>query len=129
MKQKKTPHLTASITLGKLIGYSNLEYTSSELYKALQDYQNKRISKANIYLSAFVTKGDVVLSGQIEPHYKIDFINYPKFPLNEETFKQEIIALAKHLMVTFQQNRIVVTFHNEIIMLEENSTIDPLIKQ
>jgi len=94
----------------------------------LQKHQNNRIKEAGVYLSAFVQKGDIVMSGQVEPHYKIEFINYPKFPLKESVFKDEITQLGKHLMSAFKQNRIVITFHDEIVMLEENQDIDPRIK-
>jgi hypothetical protein len=67
------------------------------------------------------------MSGQVEPHYKIEFINYPRFPLEQLVFKEEITQLGSHLMSVFTQNRIVITFHNEIVMLEKNQGIDPRI--
>lgn len=78
-------------------------------------------------MSAFVSQGDIVMSGQIEPHFKIEFINYPKFPLSAAIFKKEIISLTKHLMKTFNQNRVVIIFNDEILMLEETNKIDPKI--
>jgi hypothetical protein len=128
MKIKTAERLTATITIGRLFGYSNDEYSIKELYSALQEYQNKRIDEAGIYLSAFVHGGDIVMSGQIEAHYKLEFINYPKFPLSKRVFKDEIVRLGKHLIFTFKQNRLVIIFDDEIIMLEENETIDPRIK-
>jgi len=128
MNIKRTERFTATITIGKSIGYSNEEYSTKELYFVLREYQNKRIKEDVIYLSAFVQQGDIVMSGQVEPHYKIEFINYPRFPLGELVFKYEITQLGKHLMSAFSQNRIVITFHNEIVMLEENQGIDPRIK-
>ena len=129
MNIKRTERFTATITVGNSIGYSKEEYSTKELYFALQEYQNKRIKEAKIYLSAFVQQGDIVMSGQVEPHYKIEFINYPKFPLRELVFKDEITKLGKYLMSTFTQNRIVIIFHNEIVMLEENQDIDPRIER
>lgn len=128
MKIKTAERLTATITIGKVIGYSNDEYSTRELYFALQDYQNKRIDEDGIYLSAFVQQGDIVMSGQIEAHYKLEFINYPKFPLSKRVFKDEIVRLGKHLISSFMQNRLVIIFDDEIVMLEENETIDPRIK-
>jgi hypothetical protein len=128
MKIKTAERLTATITIGKLFGYSNDEYSINELYFALQDYQNKRIEEGGIYLSAFVHEGDIVMSGQIEAHYKLEFINYPKFPLYKRVFKDEIVRLGKHLISKFKQNRLVIIFDDEIVMLEENETIDPRIK-
>jgi len=33
------------------------------------------------------------MSGQVEPHLLLSFINYPKFPLEIEVLKYEIISL------------------------------------
>ena len=127
MKHQTVPYLTASITLGKDIQYSDEHYSIEELYATLQVYQNKRIIESKIYLSAFVYQGDIVMSGQIEPHFKIKFINYPKFPLSASVFKEEIILLTKHLMKVFNQNRVVIIFNDELLMLEETNEIDPRI--
>ena len=67
------------------------------------------------------------MSGQIEPHFKIDFINYPKFPMKEKGFKNEVDLLTKYLMDKLEQNRIVVVYHNETKMFEKNKEIDPRI--
>jgi hypothetical protein len=61
---------TATITIGKCISYSDEEYSLKDLYFILQKYQDERIKDAGIYLSAYVQQGDIVMSGQIEPHYK-----------------------------------------------------------
>ncbi len=127
MKIISSQYLTATITIGQNIGYSDKSFSKGELYKILQTYQDKRIKDAKIYLSAFVYSGDIVMSNQIEKHYKIEFINYPKFPLDSKTFKKEITELTNHLMKELKQNRIVIVFNDDIIMLEENETIDPKI--
>jgi hypothetical protein len=129
MKIKKVIKLTATITIGGNIEYTKKTYSQEDLYKVLQKYQEERIKDANIYLSAFVYTGDIVMSKQVEKHYKIEFLNYPKFPLSPEIFKKEIIDLTKYLMKVFEQNRIVIQFHDEIIMFEENEKIDPNIKK
>lgn len=128
MKIKSTQKLTATITIGQNIGYSDKTFSKEELYKVLQSYQDERIKDANIYLSAFVSSGDIVLSKQVEKHFIIEFINYPKFPLDSKTFKKEIIKLTNHLMKAFNQNRVVIIFSDEIIMIEEDDMIDPRIK-
>lgn len=43
MKHQTAPFLTANITLGKVIQYSDKHYTVEELYTTLQAYQDKRI--------------------------------------------------------------------------------------
>ena len=127
MNIERVEKFTAIITIGKAYGYSSGEYSLEELHIALQEHQNKRIREKNIYLSTFVYQGDIVMSGQIEPHYRLELINYPRFPLDKKVFKDEVTKLAKHLARFFKQNRLVIVFHNEIVMLEENKDIDPRI--
>jgi len=129
MKIISSQYLTATITIGQNIGYSDKTFSKDELYKILQSYQEERIKDATIYLSAFVSSGDIVMSDQVEKHFKIEFINYPKFPLDSKTFKKEIIELTNHLMKSFKQNRVVIIYNDEIIMLEETKMIDPRILQ
>lgn len=121
------PTYYATITIGSQIGYTNECYTKKTLITILQQFQKKQITESDIYLSACVSKCDIVLSNQIEPHFKLDFINYPKFPLEETVFKTAVELLATYLMEQFQQNRLVIVYHNETKMLEKNEGIDPRI--
>lgn len=127
MKVIKSITFNATITIGLEVGYSKELYSKDYALKELQFYQRKRITEANIYLSASVSECSIVLSGQNENHLKLEFINYPKFPLEIEVFKKEIIDLAKHLLVKMQQNRTVIVFNDETFMLELNEDIDPRI--
>jgi hypothetical protein len=127
MKTKSIKAFTASITLGLEIGYSKEQYNKGYLVNALQEYQKQRIDEANIYLSASVSECNIVLSGQDEKHIKLEFINYPKFPLEEDAFKKEIIKLGSHLLDKMKQNRTVVVFQDETIMLKIDEAIDPRI--
>lgn len=120
---------TASITFGLHKGYSQLVYTKKELIARLQEIQEQFIKKDAIYLSCAVSDCQIVLSGQIEPSVKLDFINYPKFPLEEKEFKEAILSLNTDLMKKLNQNRIVIVFHNDIVMLENNPVIDPRISR
>ena len=78
-------------------------------------------------MSASVTPCEIVLSGQVEPHLKLEFINYPKFPMPEADFKKEIELLTVFLMQKLKQNRVVIVYHNETKMYEQNKNIDPRI--
>jgi hypothetical protein len=118
---------TAVITLGLEIGYSEEHYNKEYLINELQEYQKQRIDEANIYLSASVSECNIVLSGQDEKHLKLEFINYPKFPLEVEVFKKEITKLGSHLLNKMKQNRTVIVFSDETIMLEIDEAIDPRI--
>ena len=97
-----TPNYTATIIIGTEYGYSKKSYDKDTLIKFLQEYQIKNIKEKSIYLSACISSCEIVLSGQIEPHYQLSFINYPKFPLDENTFKEEVEALTQYLMKKFQ---------------------------
>ena len=117
----------ATITIGLELGYTKEVYSKELLIKELQVYQKKRIEAAGIYLSASVSECSIVLNGQDEKHVKLEFINYPKFPLEVDVFKSEIIDLAKYLLGIMKQNRTVIVFTDENIMLELNTDIDPRI--
>lgn len=127
MEKTSIKTFTATITLGLEIGYSNEHYDKKYLINELQEYQKQRIAEANIYLSASISECNIVLSGQNEKHIKLEFINYPKFPLEVEVFKKEIIKLGSHLLNRMQQNRTVIVFTDETIMLEIDEAIDPRI--
>ncbi len=120
---------TATFSIGLQKGYTQTLYTKEEVITALQEYQNKLIKDKEVYLSARLTACDIVLSGQIEPHLTFDFINYPKFELPIKTLKEAVIKLAKSLMKTFNQNRIVLIFRDETIMIENSTEVNPKIKK
>ena len=122
-----TPNYSATITIGSQIGYSTDLYSKKTLINALQQFQKEQIKERNVYLSCCISECEIVLSEQIEPHFKLDFINYPKFPLEEKPFKNEIELLTVFLMDELHQNRIVVVYHNETKMFENNKEIDPRI--
>lgn len=128
MEAKSIKTFTAVITLGLKIGYSKEHYNKEYLIKELQKYQKQRIDEASIYLSASISECNIVLSGQNEKHIKLEFINYPKFPLEVEVFKKEIVKLGSHLLNKMKQNRTVILFPDETIMLEVDEGIDPRIK-
>ncbi|WP_336070293.1 hypothetical protein [Mesoflavibacter sp. CH_XMU1404-2] len=118
---------TATVTIGLQKGYTTDLWPKSEVIVKLQEVQNQLIQDKSIYLSTAVSECDIVLSGQIEPSLKLDFINYPKFPLEEKTFKENVLLLTKSLMKELNQNRVVIVFHNDIMMIENSSDIDPRI--
>ena len=126
MKIKETTIRTynASIIMGLKEGYSELNINKRDVILYLQKYQNTLIKEDSIYLSACISDCNIVLSGQSEPHIKISFINYPKFPLTEKILENKIINLAKALIAKFKQNRIVVQLNNKTIMLERTDNID-----
>jgi hypothetical protein len=127
MNIEKTKTFQATINIGLEVGYTNNVYDKEQLIKELQAYQEQKINNDNVYLSASVIECNIVLNGQNEKHLKLEFINYPKFVLAIEEFKAEVFSLAKHLLMKMKQNRTVVVFTDETIMLEINKEIDPKI--
>tara|TARA_R110002033_G_scaffold170471_2_gene213099 strand:+ start:960 stop:1349 length:390 start_codon:yes stop_codon:yes gene_type:complete len=129
MKTTKTGTYTALITIGLQKYYCNQFYTKNNYIEVLQNYQKKLIKEKSIYLSASVSDCLIVLNKQEEPHLKLEFINYPKFPLKEDVFKIEVNQLAQYLMKQFNQNRIVIVYHNETLMFEIDESVDFRINQ
>jgi hypothetical protein len=127
MKRLSTLTFQGSIFLGLQSGYTDTLIDKKLVIETLNQFQSNLIKVENIFLSASVSECTIVLNQQNEPHLKIEFINYPKFPLEESKLKELILNLAKLLMIEFNQNRIVVVFTDETIMLEVDEKIDPKI--
>ena len=125
----KEKSFSGRINLGTQIGYSNEIISENELISFIQEYQDNLIRDKNLYLSVSLSASKVILSGQIEPHFQLSFINYPRFPQGGEVLKREIETLAKALLKKFFQNRIVVEFAQETIMFEVTGGVDPRIKK
>jgi hypothetical protein len=117
----------AYFMIGLEEGYTSKPIDKVAVFNEIQHFQQKLLENDGVYLSANVSESSIVLSGQVEPHLKIEFINYPKsnIPLND--LKGYIKDMAIYLMEAFQQNRIVISCPDEIIMLEEKSDLDPRI--
>lgn len=98
-----------------------------DVIEEIQAHQAKLINEKEIYLSVSISDALIVLNNQKEPHLILNFINYPRFPLNDADLKSEIENLVKHLMAIFSQNRVVIEFDDETVMLDKSSDIDPRI--
>ena len=55
----------------------------------------------------------------MEPGFIVGWIQYPRFPRDEEEIKNRAIDLAERLMEGLEQNRVTVTTPKESIMLEQ----------
>ena len=119
---------TAQVTIGLLKGYSNdilpLKTLKEELVKAQKvvnlDY--------NVQLSTKIRLCEIVFLGQEELSVELEFIQYPKFLQQEKELKKAIILLAEILMLKLEQNRVVIVFKDDTIMLEQSDAIDPKIQ-
>ncbi|MDA3907020.1 MAG: hypothetical protein PF484_13190 [Bacteroidales bacterium] len=122
------PTWKASITIGRNTGYTDIQISVDSIIEAISEIQKEIANTKNIKLSVKLTECIIVLVGQNEPSVTIDFIQYPKFPYSESELKESITLFAKRLMDVLSQNRIVVVFPDETIMLEQNDGIYPRIK-
>ncbi len=129
MQKTTVKPFSAKITFGLEIGYTKKSINRLDIIDAIQEYQNRLICDKNVVLSASISDCDIVLSGQVEPHLTIRFINYPKFLLEETVLKEEIEKMVKLLMRNFDQNRIVIEYLDETVMFENSDSIDPRINR
>jgi hypothetical protein len=129
MKRKSIPPFYGVLAIGLEIGYEKVKLDATEIITFIQAYQDELIKNKQIYLSASIANCTIVLSGQVEPHLQISFINYPKFELPPVVLKFEIEELSKQLLLAFKQNRVVIEYLDEVIMLENSDEIDPRIQQ
>ena len=124
MKTITLPKWSACITIGMQKGYTEERLELNEIKNHLKDIQEIQIKREQLYLSANVYLSDIVLSGHDEPHLNLNFINYPRFPASQEQLKRGVLEIAEYLQRILEQNRVLITFEQEIIMLEENREIN-----
>jgi len=114
----------ATLTIGLRMGYTSEPIPVAAVYDELRRLQDQLIKQKQLYLSANCYESTIVLSGHREPHLNIRFINYPRFPIAEQLFKEEVQALAIQLMKSFHQNRLLIEFDQELIMVQQNKELD-----
>ena len=128
ISKTKIKPFSAKVTLGLELGYTEELIERSSVINFIQKIQEALIQDKNIHLSVSISDSTIVMSGQIEPHMVLNFINYPKFPLEVDILRHEIEELTKKLMHEFKQNRTIIEYLDETIMLEKEKHIDPRIK-
>jgi hypothetical protein len=119
---------TAKLAIGLNKGYSNELISIEEFKDTLLETQQKIKSEYDIALSAKLIPCEILFLGQEEPSIELQFIQYPKFSVEEAELKKAIIELIKILMIKLEQNRVVIVFTDETVMLEQSTEIDPNIK-
>jgi hypothetical protein len=127
MEIKEIPLQYGMITLELRRGYTDSAITKEEVYAVLRELQEKLILEEQVYLSANCYGSEVVLSGQKENHLNIRFINYPRFPLERDTFRRKVTGIGETLLNWFEQNRLVIEFDDRLVMLQQKESIDPSI--
>ena len=128
ISRKSLEPFKAIVNFGLLRAYSEELLSKEDIIKEIQAYQIQLIKEKKIFLSVSISESLVVLNNQKEPHITLNFINYPRFPLNPLILKLEIEILVKKLMDMFNQNRVVIEYHDETVMLEYSEEIDPKIR-
>lgn len=127
--RKSIEPFKATVSFGLNKGYTDELISKEAIIREINDYQSKLANEKDIYLSISISETIITLIGQQEPHLVFNFINYPRFPLQVQELKQTIEHLIRQLMSTFQQNRVVVEYLDETVMLEFSSEVDPKIIQ
>ncbi|MFV8327625.1 hypothetical protein [Flavobacterium sp. ZS1P14] len=118
----------AQVTFGLFKGYSNKLISLKEFKESLFFAQQKIKLENDIALSVKLRHCEILCLGQEEPSIELEFIQYPKFPQEESALKNAIVELTKMMMLELEQNRVVIVFSDETIMLEQSDAIDPKIK-
>ena len=119
----------AVINLGLKWNYSDELILKSDVTNVIRDYQKSKIARGDVLLSVSIKESEIVLADQVEPHLEISVINYPKFQYDSKQLKSEVIVLAQHLMSKFNQNRLVIEFLDETLMIENTDEIDPRVEK
>lgn len=117
----------AEATVGLYKNYTAELITMEEFNEALLVAQQVIKQDLNILLSIKTTMCQIQFLGQIEPSIELQFIQYPKFIVDELGLKNAIVEFVKSLMIKLEQNRIVIVFADETVMVEQTADIDPKI--
>jgi CRISPR/Cas system endoribonuclease Cas6 (RAMP superfamily) len=73
--KKTVKPFSAKVTLGLELGYTGELIEKTEIIQHIQKIQNNLIKNKDIFLSVSISESNIVMSGQIEPHVTLSFIN------------------------------------------------------
>jgi hypothetical protein len=124
----KNKTFTGTASIGLVRGYTQISISVTEFKAALLKAQQEIYKQYGIGLSAKLIHSEILFLGQEESSIDIQIIQYSKFPQTEETLKKCFIALIELMMLELEQNRVVIQFTDETIMLEQSESIDPTIQ-
>ena len=116
---------TAQVTIGMTKGYSKEKIMMNVFKDELLNGQRVIKEKYNVLFSVKIRQCEIVFLGQEELSVELEFIQYPKFLQEEKELKKAIISLTEILMLKLEQNRVVIVFKDDTIMLEQNENINP----
>ncbi|MCF6140489.1 hypothetical protein L1S34_04250 [Flavobacterium sp. K77] len=118
----------AQVTIGLNIGYTTESISIETVKHELAAAQQVVKKELNVVLSTKIRTCEIVFLGQEEPSVELEFIQYPKFIQEEALLKKAILKLTELMMMALQQNRVVIVFNDDTIMLEKSEEIDPNIE-
>lgn len=124
MNIKSVKPFKAVVNFGLEYGYTQKPIDKELVIKEISNYQKTLIEKKDVYLSCSIMDSVILLNEQKEEHIKIEFINYPKFPIKKAELKGYIENLVFELMKKFNQNRVVIEYLDETKMIEIDENID-----
>ena len=128
MNSIKNKTFTGTATIGLVRGYTQTSISIIEFKTVLLKSQQKIYNQYGIGLSVKLIHSEILFLGQEEPSIDLQIIQYPKLTQTEETLKKCFITLIELMMQELEQNRVVVLFTDETIMLEQSDSIDPTIQ-
>jgi hypothetical protein len=121
MKETVVYPWTATMTVGKMIGYSNEKISELFLRKSIAAFQLQRKKDGLISSVVKIQESEIIFEDYTEECWDITVINYPRFPL--PTVQLSIFSkdLAKYLLKRLKQNRITICLPNEHWMIESEN--------
>jgi hypothetical protein len=128
MNNIKCKTFTAKAVIGLKRGYTENIISLAEFKSCLLSEQKNIHEKYNIALSVKLSSCEIIFLGQEEPSIELSFIQYPKFLSEENKIKKAVLELIENMMINLNQNRVVIVFTDETIMIEKSDIIDPKIK-
>lgn len=98
--------------------------TEEELLKHITNFQNKYWKES---CSVNVAPNNtIVFQDYKEMCYKVEAINYPRFPKTERDIYEFMLTLMEYLLVNLDQQRITLVTPHKSVMLENTQLIDEL---
>ena len=125
---KSCKTFSAQVTIGLNKNYTTEIIPINRFKEELIKTQKSILEKYKVELSTKIRQCEIIFLGQEEPSIELEFIQYPKFPQEEKVLKKAISELTKIMMIALEQNRVVMVFSDETIMLEQCEAIDPNIQ-
>ena len=114
----------ASVSFGLRKSHDSKTISYEAFIETLQDAQRVTYKRHHVHLSAQISQTDIVIDQQLEPHVKLEFINYHEYPETTLKFKEAIVYLCELIATNLDQNRVVINFSDEHRKLIKKNKLD-----